>query len=436
MSLEERNQVLPMSLLDLLSNSLILAQICPHLGTPTLLALAATSKHFTSLMYGSPYSFRYLNLSALKHRLSPTNVAVQERWRQGYTSTYRTVDDYYSVALRWVFGSLKRRNVLVDVTTLVLDGLSVPNALLSDILCDESFNVRMLSIRRCVNISDQGLRQVLKYIMRPSRPEGSPKLKGLYYFGYPDRISNGTAIKHDRITQATVTVGVTSSPGAQLGMQLHRRSLSEASNNCITKPNDEDETGIEIHRYDWYTTPGEIISRQIDSEWVPILQACSGVISFDAVLCRHNKEIYSRCNIATIELGAQGCQICHSSPEGPAFAGKSPIDQLPLLNPPPLHSSSVRAAQRPALGESFTPPFFARCRDCLESRWCEGCNVWWCEDCYSVSKAQTQNIGKGEGKADVEGNGNVNIKVHLGLCVQGCLMEEMYHGSGEGGMWG
>lgn len=397
MSLEERNQVLPMSLFDLLSNSLVLAQLSPHLEISTLLALAATSKQFTSLIYGSPYSFRYLNLSTLKHRLSPTNAAVQERWRQGYTGTYRTEDDYYSVALRWVFGALKRRNVLGNVTTLILDGLSVPNVLLGDILCNDSCNVRILSIRGCSNMRDQGLRQLLKYIVRPSRPEGSPKLKGLYYFGFPDQSSNGTATNDDKSTQATVTVGVTSSSGAQLG------------------------------RRDWYTTFGEITSRRIDLEWVPILQACSGVISFDTVLCRHKKESHSRSNIATISLGPQGCQNCHSSPEGPAFAGISPVDQLPLLSPPPLHSSSVRAAQRPALGDSFTPPFFARCRDCLEFRRCERCNVWWCEDCYSVPKAQTQNIGKREGKTDVKLNGN-DIKVHHGLCVQSCLMEVMYHG--------
>lgn len=411
-----------MSLLDLLSNSLVLAQICPYLGTPTLLALAAISKDFTSLIYGSPYSFRYLNLTALKHRLSPTDAAVRDRWHRGYTGTYRTTDDYYSVALRWVFGSLKRRNVLIDVTTLVLDGLSVPNALLSDILCDKSFNVRILSIRGCLNMSDQGLRQLLKYIMRPSRPEGSPKLKGLYYFGHSGQISDKAARAHGR--EPTVRVGVTLSPGAQLGMQLNHRS------------NDEDEADTELHHHDWYITSGEILSRQIDPEWVPILQACSGVISFDAVLCRHNRESHPRYNIATISLGPQGCQNCHSSPEGPAFAGKSPIDQLPLLNPPPLHSSSVRAAQEPALGNSFTPPFFARCRDCLEHRWCERCTVWWCEDCYSVPKAQTQNVDKVKGKADDKGGGNDNIKVHLGLCVQGCLVEEMYHGAGEGGMWG
>ena len=422
MSLDAGNQALPVSLLYLLSNSLILAQTSPYLGIQSLLALAATSKSFTSLVYGSPYSFRYLDLSVLKLSLSPQDVAVQNRWRRGYTGTYRTVDDYYSVALRWVFGSLKQRNVLKDVTTLVLDGLSVPGALLGEILCDESFNVRVLSIRECVNLSDQALMQVLKYIMRPSRPEGTPKLKGLYYFGYSDMQSGKLAIAHAMAAQAKVTIGVTSSAGAQLGVQQNYRYLGD------------DEPRIPLHRRGWYKTSGQILPPRFDLEWVQILQACSGVICFDAVLCRHNEQAYPNPSIATISLGLEGCQNCHTSPEGPAFAGESPIEQLPLLSPPPLHSSSVRAAQKPALGDPFTPPFFARCRDCLVNRWCERCNVWWCENCYNVPKAQTQAVGKGE--AGVEESGNVSIKVHLGLCVQGCLMEELYHGVGEGGMWG
>ena len=401
-----------MSLFDLLSNSLILAQTCPYLRLSSLLALSAASKSFLSLLYNSPYSFRYLDLSIAE------NVPVHNRLVRGHRSIQ--MDNYYSGALRWGLGSLKSKNVLKDVTTLVLDGLSVPDSLLNEILCDESYNVRILSIRGCDSISDSALMHILKDIMRPSRPEETPTLKGLYYFGVTDRVSERLSTAERRVGQAAS--GVTASPGAQLGRQLNQRSHHELV------------TGTKSNRHDWYISSGQILSPRFETEWVQMLQACSGVIAFDAVLCRHNRESCGGPNVATISL--EGCHNCHSSPEGPAFAAESPINQLPLLAPPPLHSSSVRAAQKPALGDSIIPPFFARCRFCLENRWCERCNVWWCEDCYIIPKAQTQVVGNEKGHAGAEVNGNDSIKVHLGLCVQGCLMEEMYHGAGEGGMWG
>ena len=422
MYLVGENQALPISLYDLLSNSLVLAQTCPYLRIPNLLALAATSKSFSSMIYGSPYSFRYLNLSTVKGGPLTDDGAIHARSVVGHANTDVTVDEFYSRALRWVFDSLERRDVLKDVTTLILDGLSVPGALLNEIICHESYSVRILSIRECVNLNEQTLLHILRYIIRPSRPEGTPKLKGLYYFGVTDRLSNKLTTARRRTRQ--VTGGVTSSPGAQLGMQLNQRSHRELV------------AGLESQLYDWYSAFGKLLSPKFEDEWVQMLQACAGIISFDAVLCRHNKESLWRPRIATISLGPEGCQNCHSSPEGPAFAGESPFDQLPLLAPPPLHASTVRAAQKPASGTSFTPPFFARCRDCLEGRWCERCNMWWCENCYSVPKAQMQAVRTGERHYGTEGNISNSIKVHLGLCVQGCLMEEMYHGAGEGGMWG
>ncbi len=422
MYLEGKTQALPVFLFDLLSNSLILAQTCPYLRISSLLSLAATSKSFSSMIYGSPYSFRYLDLSVVKDGPLTDDDAIQARSIVSHTNTHLTVEEFYSRALRWVFDSLERRNALKDITTLILDGLSVPGALLNEIICRESYNVRILSIRECVNLNEQTLLQILKYIIRPSRPEGTPKLKGLYYFGVTDRVNSKLVIARRRIRQ--VTSGVTFSPGARLGMQLNQRSHHELM------------AGLESQRHDWYTAFGKLLSLKFEDEWVQMLQACAGIISFDAVLCRHNRESFEWPKIATISLGPEGCQNCHSSPEGPAFAGESPIDQLPLLAPPPLHASTVRAAQKPAVGTSFTPPFFARCRVCLEGRWCERCNVWWCENCYSVPKAGTQAMSKGERHYGTEENISDSIKVHLGLCVQGCLMEEMYHGAGEGGMWG
>ena len=105
--------------------------------------------------------------------------------------------------------------------------------------------------------------------------------------------------------------------------------------------------------------------------------------------------------------------------------------RLPLLYPPPWHSASVKAAQRFEVADETYPPFIVRCTTCLQGRWCERCNVWWCENCYAIP-----------GKAEVDGREKPalptmvgNLKVHNGLCVSRCLIDDHLYGSGEGGMW-
>ena len=143
---------------------------------------------------------------------------------------------------------------------------------------------------------------------------------------------------------------------------------------------------------------------------------------------------------ATVVLGPSGCQVCHSAPEGPAVAGTASVDQLPLLDPPPRYTTSVTMAQQlPKDGSSTTAlPFFARCRACLVDRWCEGCNKFWCESCYETDETRTytrlQKIEASEGRG--QPSVRMGIKVHLGLCTEDCLVEEMYNGAGSGGMWG
>lgn len=51
------------SLLQLLSNTLILYQTTPYLPISSLLALGATSKSFKGLIHETPHVFRYLKLS-------------------------------------------------------------------------------------------------------------------------------------------------------------------------------------------------------------------------------------------------------------------------------------------------------------------------------------------------------------------------------------
>ena len=54
---------LPASLLQLLSNTIVLYQTVPYLSASTLLALGATSKSFHELIHNTPQIFRYLELS-------------------------------------------------------------------------------------------------------------------------------------------------------------------------------------------------------------------------------------------------------------------------------------------------------------------------------------------------------------------------------------
>jgi len=54
------------SLLQLLSNTLVLHQTTPYLSISSLFALGATSRAFTDLVYNTPNVFRYLDLSKVK----------------------------------------------------------------------------------------------------------------------------------------------------------------------------------------------------------------------------------------------------------------------------------------------------------------------------------------------------------------------------------
>lgn len=60
------HQPLPTTLLQLLSNSLILSQSAPYLPLASLLALGVTSKSFRALIRDSPTVFRYLDLTKVR----------------------------------------------------------------------------------------------------------------------------------------------------------------------------------------------------------------------------------------------------------------------------------------------------------------------------------------------------------------------------------
>lgn len=354
--------------------------------------------------------------------------------------------------MRGVFSNLLRRNILKDVTTLVLDGLSVTSELIGEIVLQPSFNVRILSIREVRNLNERKLMQLLEYAVRPSRPANTPRLKGLYIFGPKDA---PTARKVQRkvhsyppgiapLDTGPLPRGVLSSQGAQIGVQWNQKSEEELSRALV--PDGDN----------WYVNRGKIIAKQPGTGWADTMMACKGLIFFDAVLCngpRHSplilarehplNEAYLPPSIATFAV--RGCNTCHGAPEGWSAHGTAPPEALPLLAPVSFHCTTIKAATRPSYREDGTPPsLIARCQACLQNRYCQSCQKFWCEDCYDISgrltshypeKISSKAPNPGE-SAQQGGAGKSTIKVHMGLCVEDCLVGEMMAGAGSNGMWG
>jgi hypothetical protein len=280
--------------------------------------------------------------------------------------------------LRGIFSNLRRRNILQDVRTLVLDGLAVPADLVAEIITHESFNVVILSIRDVQHLNERKLQQALLYAVRPSRPAKTPKLQGLYIFGPKDAPSSGRPV---------------STQGAQIGAQWNQKS-GEALAEDMSRKSDT-----------WFAKSGKLFPKVPSLDWAGTMQACQGIISFDAVLCngpRHSaltkraasqksnaspwycrSDAYIPPRVATHAL--VGCSRCGSAPEGLATSDISPTGGLPLLAPPPLHSSTIKSAKTPCCREFRTGKILlVRCAECLRNRYCESCHRWWCEDCYEV----------------------------------------------------
>lgn len=286
-------------------------------------------------------------------------------------------NSFYAGPLRGIFSSFRRRNVLHDVTTLVLDGMSVTAELVNEIITDSSFQVRILSLREVRNLNQPMLRAALQMAVRPGRPEGTPRLKGLYIFGPKDP-----------------------SP-----------LPARAPPNSILRISD-------FAWREWYDSKGSVIPTSVPKEWAETMLACTDIISFDAVLCRGPRHLNSpaygsinvpansppppyvpsKWSIATESVG--GCYGCGSAPEGWTTWGESGgidvnLHRFPLLAPPPPHSSDVKVACCPR-GEEVKPSrtspanqkeprrFIARCDECTRGRLCRSCNKWWCEACFTL----------------------------------------------------
>ncbi|KAJ9621207.1 hypothetical protein H2203_007258 [Taxawa tesnikishii (nom. ined.)] len=447
---------LPVSLLDLLNNSLILAQTAPYLPISSLLSLSVANKPIRKTLLSSPETFRYVNLTSVKYAVidsSPIDSGGNS-WRSERMDESLTEDEFYSGPLRGIFNKLHKQHILTNIKTLILDGLSVPADLVREIVAEDRFNVRVLSIREAKHLNERKLQQVLKYAVRSSRPDGTPTLKALYVFGLRDTPMRAAPTRPGQARLAAEAGDVMASQGAQIGAEWNQRS-SAALSSSLGQPDDK-----------WYRATGRVM-RQPSADWADTLDACRGIIAFDAVLCRGPRHDASKARIhdylrpavANIALGIRGCEICGDCPESAAGFGLSTEDELPLLNPPPLYTSTVRAAQCPApipafaLGEDVVrevkkspPRLILRCEDCLRGRWCERCNKWWCEACYAEPKSRVMLPDELQGNGWETGGANMisagvgsrtsggTIKVYSRLCVESCLVGEMLPVAD--GMWG
>ncbi|PSR78294.1 hypothetical protein BD289DRAFT_127917 [Coniella lustricola] len=389
------------NILSLLLNPLLLSCIVDYLPISATLNLSAVSHSFRGIVYQTPLLLRHLDLSPVKAAqfdIAPIDQGGNS-WRNVQLDENVTEDDFYAGPLRGIFSSLRRRNLLRDVSTLVLDGLSVTAELIHDIISDSAFPVRILSLREVKNLNEPKLRAVLQMAVRPSRPAGTPRLRGLYLFGPKDPPS------------------LPANPKASLQSSWNQRShqaLAEALN----------ETTQDCS---WYERKkGGTKPRPISHEWASTMLACAGIISFDAVLCRGpchlNSPAYGKMDLsgnisartqasggpsnwAVTTMAVNGCAGCGSAPEGWTVwgDGHEGVDadddtcRFPLLSPPPVHSSNVRAAKRPSgvgarsqcrtqNGAKQPKRFIARCIDCLQDRYCWSCSKWWCESCYTLGQ--------------------------------------------------
>jgi hypothetical protein len=324
------------------------------------------------------------------------------------------------------------------VHTLVLDGLSVTSELISDIITQDHFNVRILSIRKVQNLHPRKLQQALRYAVRPSRPAGTPKLKGLYVFDPKDLTP---LPRSDRAIHDTAPPygGVIYSQGAQIGAQWNQKSGDALAEEMVRGGDG------------WFSTTGRVLAKSPTADWDSTILACQGIISFDVVLChgpRHSdllpsneksglwyqkSRYYLTPRVATYSI--RGCSSCGRAPEGISKFGSSPLERFPLLAPAPLHASTTKAAKAPFVASGSK--LLLRCVDCLSNRFCQSCHKWWCEDCYEIPEhghgAPYQWATAG---TTLGGHSEKNAKVHMGLCVEDCLVAEMMSSAGSNGMWG
>ena len=436
--------LLPSTLLELLSNTVFFNNLLPYLSLSSIVHLARTSHGYRDLLLNTPETFRYVDLSRCRGAYMPIISRIDSgghSWRAERMDEALTEDEFYAGPLRGVLGKLRRLQVLANVHTLVLDGLaSMTTDLVSEILTSKDYSVRLLSIRRCVNVNQYKLQRLLSYICRPSRPAGTPQLQGLYVFTDPV----------PQLPSLSVP-GVLAIDGAQLGAAPTEKA------SAVSK--------LES----WYAANGQLSQQghKQRSSWEETLRICKGIIWFDAIPCTHmhaamsdvlhrhprRDELDSKpgvSTIATIALGPTGCSGCARAPEGAPIWGQSELSEFPLLWPPP-HSGRLVDAVRPPVRHNGTTQepsqrLIVSCSWCMDNRHCESCHKWWCIDCYNPKQnsglqtlEQLRDAGMDmylSGRELITPNAANNVKVFNGFCVESCLVGEWMAGAGGGGMWG
>ncbi|KAL6241252.1 hypothetical protein RBB50_011931 [Rhinocladiella similis] len=383
-----------LSLLDLFTNSLILDHIVRYLPLGEILALSQTSKSFRTVLFSTPSVFRYVDVSRSRgawvlHRHWERFDRGGIRWRNERMDESLTEDDFYSGPLRGVLSKLRRLRVLANVQTLVVDKLaSVTNDLVHELVASPDYNVRLLSIRGCLNLNETKLQQLLRHICRPSRPEGSPRLQGLYVFQPPPRPSQPDHAKdHNGAVRSEFGTRLQYAGG---GVNEPKCSFDPGGDHCP-----------------WYGPSGQAIvtGHMQRSAWEETLVMCEGIVSFDAVLCTHmHRDMEPALHpasrdylvdnkpgvpaLATVALGPSGCAGCGRAPPGTPVWGETSPREFPLLWPPPWTGSLIDAVRPPP---RFTPDgtgalpqrLIASCAWCLTNRYCEHCHRWWCKDCFN-----------------------------------------------------
>ncbi|EFX00490.1 ubiquitin fusion degradation protein [Grosmannia clavigera kw1407] len=335
-------EIQPGTLLQLLANAVVLGHTTPYLPPSALLSLAATSRAYRALLYGTPSVFGRLDLSAIGLAAVPIS------------SLDRSGESFYSGPLRGVFSALGRAGWLAGVHTLLLDRVAVTAELVHEIITSPAYNVRILSLRHARHLDEHRLRRVLSLACRPGRPAGMPRLRGLYIIGGDE-----------------------------------------------TEDQKEDQDRTDDGDL-WYRRRGRVLSGSAAvqaASWASTLMDCRGVLAFDAVLCHGPRHVTSPGPPAIAAHALDGCAGCGSAPEGwTAWGDESErtdvagyVSRYPLLWPPPRLSSSIRAAMCPE-GEPVHPlrhrlrpaspaRFIARCDACIHDRMCFTCRRWWCESC-------------------------------------------------------
>lgn len=166
--------VLPCSLLDILSNTLVLCHVSPYIGIRSLLSLAATSKAYNILVYNTPQVFQHVDLS---------RVSILKRDAKEIPPfDEQQIEELYAQRFSTIFSILENRNVLQDVRTLILDGLYVPTTTIEEILFDPRYQIRLLSIRGGYQLEQYDMMRILRQLAKPSHPKETPKLRALYFF--------------------------------------------------------------------------------------------------------------------------------------------------------------------------------------------------------------------------------------------------------------